>query len=498
MEVEKLLNTTPSGSAQTLFMEGGLGAAPASGKKNHLALSGLPALSVTPRKTGFLGFRRRAAHIFFAMVSLLSFSAGSEENMPAPDKPSFDRPLRQKRSELPARVSRQQQDRLRFPVIPTIHGLDKPLTETYIKRYSAPSGLKWIISVMKNAEPYLSFIRNEVERRGLPPELLYLPMVESGYTGTARSSSGAAGLWQFMRNSVHPYMIINEHIDERMDFWKSTHGALSKLEENHRAYDDWALSLAAYNSGGGAISRLIKQTGVNDYWILAEKKHLKNESIQYVPKLIALSWIVSNPRKFGLDISWKPVNIEWVRLPLDRQADLRVLADHAGVNREELIKMNRELHSYITPPSGYMLKVRKSDAEAVQAVLDNAEIKLVNSYFYTIKPGDTLSALSAHYGVSVDRILAQNPGVHPKLLKIGATISIPAVKDAAPYTGPVIEAPDEAEKQSRQPEAVWTVQKGDTIWSIAKYHGVTPETLAKANGMLLSDNLKIGTRLKLP
>ena len=181
-------------------------------------------------KTYFLKWGRHLVCIFFAAVSVLPLRAGTEPETTAPDAPSFDRPLRQNRSEPPGRITRQQQDRLRFPVIPAIYGLDKPLTETYIKRYSAPSGLKWISSVMKNSEPYLSFIRNEVERRGLPHELLYLPVVESGYVGTALSSSGAAGLWQFMRNSVRPYMTINEHVDERMDFWKSTHGALSKLE----------------------------------------------------------------------------------------------------------------------------------------------------------------------------------------------------------------------------------------------------------------------------
>jgi membrane-bound lytic murein transglycosylase D len=449
-------------------------------------------------KTYFLKFGRRFIHVFFIAVSILPLSAGNEPETAGPDMPSFERPLRQNQSGLPPRISDQQQDRLRFPVIPTIHGLDKPLTETYIKRYSTPSGLKWVSSVMKNAEPYLSFIRNEIEQRGLPPELLYLPIVESGYTGTARSSSGAAGLWQFMRNSVKPYMTIDEYVDERMDFWKSTHGALSKLEENHRAYNDWALSLAAYNSGGGAINRLIRDTGINDYWILAEKKHLKNESIQYVPKLLALSSIVSNPRKFGLDISWKSLRIEWVRLPVDRAADLRVLADHAGIDRDELIKMNRELHSHITPSSGYMLKVRKPDAEAVEAVLNNKEIKLVNSYFYSVKSGDTLSVLAAHYGVSVNQILSQNPGIHPERLKIGGIISIPAVKSIGPYTGQSTEAPYKEENQAGTPPGVWTVRKGDTLWSIARHHGTNVETLAKANGILLSDTLRIGMQLKVP
>jgi membrane-bound lytic murein transglycosylase D len=413
--------------------------------------------------------------------------------------PEPERPLRQNKTALPQRISRQQNDRLRFPVIPTIYGLDIPLTESYIKRYSTPSGLIWITSVMKKAEPYTAFIRTEVENRGLPPELLYLPVIESGYKGTAISSSGAAGLWQFMRNSIKPYMVIGEHIDERMDFWKSTHGALSKLEENYRAFNDWALALAAYNSGAGAISRLIKQTGINDYWALSAKKHLKTESIHYVPKLIAVYYIISNPRKFGLDISWKPIRIEWARIPVERQADIRLLAEYAEIDKNELLAMNSELRGFITPSSGYMLKVKKNDAEAVQSVLDNREIKLITSYYYKISPGDTLSVLADYYGVSVNQILSQNPGTNPNSLQIGKTLNIPAVKDTAPYTGSRVPSTAPALKQDAVTvSGVWTVQKGDTLWSIARLHSIPPEILARVNDISLSDILNIGRQLKIP
>ncbi|MDR2659025.1 MAG: LysM peptidoglycan-binding domain-containing protein [Spirochaetaceae bacterium] len=406
------------------------------------------------------------------------------------------RPLRRQRTAQPHRVIRQQHDRLRFTVIPTMYGIDEPLTESYIKRYSKSSGLLWISSVMKKAEPYLAFIRNEIERRGLPPELLYLPVIESGYTGTALSSSGAAGLWQFMRNSVKPYMIISEYIDERMDFWKSTHGALSKLEENYRNYNDWALSLAAYNSGSGAISRLIKQTGIKDYWDLSKSKHLKTESIHYVPKLIAVYYIVSNPRKFGLDISWKPLEIEWVRLPVNRPADLRVIAEYAGIDKDDLLKMNSELYNHVTPSAEYMLKVKKDDAEAVQAVLDRQDIKLIKSYYYKIRSGDTLSVIARHYGVSVEQIISQNPGIYPNTLKIGKTIEIPAFKDVPPYTGKPAETA--APPDNTPVIGVWIVRKGDTLWSIARLHGVSLESLAQANGISVSETLRIGLSLKVP
>jgi membrane-bound lytic murein transglycosylase D len=408
------------------------------------------------------------------------------EAMPQPAEQEFHRPLRRQETPIPERISRQQSDRQRSAAIPTISGIDHALTEDFIKRYTTYSGLKWLAEVMKNAEPYLAFVRNEIELRGLPPELLYLPVIESGYNSAARSKSGAVGLWQFMRNSIRPYMVISDYHDERMDFWKSTHGALSKLEENYTAYDDWALALAAYNSGGGAITRLLERTGIRDYWVLAETKQLKYESIYYVPKLIAVYYIVSNPRKFGLNISWKPTQVEWTRLTVERQADLRLLSEHAGIDTDELLKMNRDMYGQVTPPGGYMLKVRTTDAEAVKAVLDNTDISLIKYHYHRIANGDTLSAMAVRYGVTVNQIMSENPGTNPKALRIGMTLRIPTV-------GSGVQAPPKVESTRE-----WVVQKGDTLWSIARRHGVNTEALARTNGMSLSETLSVGRQLKIP
>jgi membrane-bound lytic murein transglycosylase D len=450
------------------------------------------------------GITREAA-LLAVLVMAAVVRAGGEMLEPeytgreaAPQPVAFHRPLRGQPVPIPERITQQRADRLRFPVIPAIHGINNALTESFIKRYSAPSGLRWLEDVMKSAEPYLAFVRNEIELRGLPPEILYLPVIESGYNSAAKSKSGATGLWQFMRNSIGPYMIISDYHDERMDFWKSTHGALSKLQENYADFDDWALSLAAYNSGSGAITRLIKQTGVNDYWALAEKGHLKSESIYYVPKLIAVYYIVSNPRKFGLDISWKPSRVEWTRLPVERQADIRLLAERAGVDRDELLSMNRELYNRVTPPGGYMLKVRTTDAEAVRAALADTGISLIDYHYHSIETGDTLSDLAARYGVTVNRIMSENPGIDPDSLQLGKTLRIPALKSGGGASAPQASATQVNAGPEKETAGVWVVREGDTLWSIARLHGISAEVLAYANGMSISDTLSIGRELKLP
>jgi membrane-bound lytic murein transglycosylase D len=212
--------------------------------------------------------------------------------LPAPvvETAVFNPPFRSQRhvrTTVPALFLRQNRD-FEAPRPLSIAGLDHPLTQKYIQQYSSRGGLSWLQAVIDKGGPYLAFIRREVEARNLPPELVYLPVIESGFLPTAVSRSGAVGLWQFMRNSIGGYgMGITDYADERMDFWKSTHGALKKLEDNYKKLGDWSLALAAYNAGLGGVQRLMKQSGIQDYWTLAERGLLKTDTISYVPKLLA-------------------------------------------------------------------------------------------------------------------------------------------------------------------------------------------------------------------
>jgi membrane-bound lytic murein transglycosylase D len=382
-------------------------------------------------------------------------------------------------------------------------GLENPLTRQYIKQYSGPGGLSWLGSVMERGGPYLAFIRKEIAERKLPEELVFLPVIESGYLSTAKSKSGAAGLWQFMENSIGPFdMKVNDWIDERRDFWKSTQGALRKLEDNYRQLGDWPLALAAYNAGLGEISRTIQRSGIRDYWELSEKKLLKAETIQYVPKLLAVAYILSNQRQFGIEAQW-PVDPKWERVAAERPLDLKLLAKEAGVDLEALIWANRELlHNYIPPGITYYLKIPENDAEKIAAVISNRDITLINNYLHTVHSGDTLFALALRYGVSVDQIMAANPGIEEKFLKIGSRLAIPAIKETAPYeesgaTGGGLSGSGASEANIKF-EGTHLVKKGETLWSIALAYDIDPEVLAEVNNMGLNDILREGKTLKTP
>jgi membrane-bound lytic murein transglycosylase D len=455
-------------------------------------------------KTGLLGGSRKGGLwglLLFLFVLLplgadtvpdeIAAAAGTDLSRADPAAEP-NRPQRKFPSGAPARFRSPEIREGLHPL--TIGGLEQPLTQYYIRRYSAPGGLAWLESVMERGGPYMAFIRREIEERGLPPELLYLPVIESGYLPTGTSKSGARGIWQFMRNSIAPFdMRITEWMDERMDFWKSTQAALRKLDENYRLLGDWPLALAAYNAGYGAVSRIVRQGGTGDYWRLSEKKLLKNETIHYVPKFLAVAHILSNPRYYGLNVPW-PEDPQWTRVPAGRMVDLDILAREAGVNAGDLKRFNRELLYNVTPPEpDYRLKVRSADAGAVAAVLERADLALITYYLYTISYGDTLSALARHYGVSVEQINAANPGVRARYLKIGERIRIPALLQVDPYR-----SRGAAEDETRNFTGTHVVKRGETLWSIALSYQVDPQALAEANGMDLDDILREGRSLKTP
>jgi membrane-bound lytic murein transglycosylase D len=409
------------------------------------------------------------------------------ENEPGPA--AWNRPQRLYPTFLPDRFMSFGGDE----VFPSIPGLDRELTQSYIRQYSSPGGIEWLTSIMTRGGPYLAFIRGEIARRGLPPEFIYLPVIESAYQASAKSRAGAAGLWQFMQNSMAPFdMRITDLLDERLDFWKSTIGALRKLEENYRYFNDWALALAAYNAGLGAVRRLTAQTGINDYWILAERKQFKLETIQYVPKLLAVSYILSNPRRFGMAPLWAE-DPRWTKVTVGKTVDLELLAEQAGVDPAELTWANRELLHRITPSDPhYELKVPASHAGVIAETLARKDLTLIKYYVYVIKSGDTLSALAQHYGIPVDQILSFNPGTRAQFLKIGAKLLIPAFKEIEPYK----KRP--AEPSSPVFSGNHLVKRGETLWSLALAYNVDPEVLAEANGMSLNDILREGRTLKTP
>jgi len=452
--------------------------------------------------------RGRLAHLFcillfMGVVSTLWAQSGGDA---LPPPVSHNRPLRNVRPNAQSPIPNP-----RSP-IPDPHysllipeSLNQPLTMFYIEKYSSAGGVAWINSIIKNGSIYLPYVQDEIVQRGLPPELAYLPFIESGYLSTARSKSGATGLWQFMMNSIAPFSIkVNDLVDERRDFRKSTVAALQKLTDNYRTLGDWHLALAAYNAGLGAVNRAVKRTNSRDYWFLCNKKEFKQETIHYVPKFLAVSYILSRPRQFGVDY-W-PETVGWTTIKPGKQVSLDIIAREAGIDRNLLHRLNPELLYGITPPDkNYELKIPPAQTETVAGLLEREDTILLRYYRYQIQYGDTLSALCRHYSVSIDMIEQYNPGIANRYLKIGEVVIIPAFKDISPYNGAphtgAASTPAQGQGQGQSSgdfKGTHLVSKGDTLWSLAIRYHVDPQVLASENNMELNQILSIGKALKVP
>lgn len=254
-----------------------------------------------------------------------------------------------------------------------ISGLNKSSTKKFREFYMSDSKQIWLSEVLYDSIPYRPYIIQQLKRRKMPLCLQFLPIVESNYKVKATSPSGAKGLWQFMENSMSPYMQKNWWYDERLDPWKETDAALSKLTENYKTFGDWAFALAAYNMGAGAIKKIQKQYPGKDYWWLAENGKIRKETADYVPKLLAISDLIMNAEYWGLlRIAACDKRIENVApetfsyIKITGSVSFETISKASGISVSTLEFLNPALLHNATPSkSTWRLRLPKGSAKKV-------------------------------------------------------------------------------------------------------------------------------------
>ncbi|MBT8401920.1 MAG: LysM peptidoglycan-binding domain-containing protein [Rhodothermia bacterium] len=403
---------------------------------------------------------------------------------------------------------------------------------------------------LSRADTYLPMIEEIFAEEGVPDELKYLAMIESGLNPRARSWARAVGMWQFISATGRHYGLeVDNWVDERMDPEKSTRAAARHLKDLYKMFGDWHLALAGYNYSPGKLRRHLRRVerGLNrkaTFWDVY--RYIPRETRNYVPMFIATSLMVSQPEAFGLQKGEPGPSYEYHHVPVYGMLSLTRIAEMAGTDRTTIRALNPELRRSTLPPSRtpYWVRIPMGTYEAFA----EAYRELPESYRrpldeHVVKQGETLSVIASKYGVSWRQLMNSN-GLKSSRIRVGQRLAVPlrdygmpdegedlmaaggltvryGVRMVRPIAGPAMtDIPSTAAKLVQRSEAsknvnapsrkadnadedrpgttriVYTVRRGDTLGEIAEKYGVTASQLRRWNS-IRGSRINVGQKLKL-
>ncbi len=306
------------------------------------------------------------------------------------------------------------------------YDFDHPRIHQERKRYV--KNPTYLNTVTKRAEPYLFHIIKSLNEASLPLELIALPVVESAYKSTAKSHSGAEGLWQFIRSTGKVYGLErNWWYDGRRDPLEATEAAIAYLQHLNNLYEgDWLLSLAAYNAGENAVNRAIKKNRKRglpeDYWSLK----LPKETMKYVPRFLAVVSILENPDLYNIALHPVKHTGYFEPVSVSGRTSLTRLAQHLKLDKKLVLGMNAGHRRGITPPEKKTTILLPQEAAAYYQTIQSeiAEKIEIAALTHRVQKGETLSHISKHYGIPVIKIKANNK-IRGSLIRPGQKLQIP-------------------------------------------------------------------------
>lgn len=338
---------------------------------------------------------------------------------------------------------------------------------------------------------YIPLMQEIIKQYGIPNDLVYLPLIESGFNCKAYSWARALGPWQFIASTGKLYDLDrNWWYDERRDFVKSTHAAARFLRDLYDKFGKWELALAAYNGGPGRIERTIKSQRTSDFWDM----DLRQQTEDYVPFFMAATIIAKNPNLYGFHINYDdPIAFEEVTL--DRCVELRAVADATGVSVEHLRELNPELLRDVTPPKvkNYKLRIPSGKKDRfLAAVSGMTSPKETDWVRHKIKRGETIASIANKYGVSQYAVLEANGLSSKSKIIAGKTLIVPVPMDIS------VSEPSSPKPRQATGDNTYIVRKGDNLWSISESFDTSPEAIRRLNYMGTSSRIYVGQVLRLP
>ncbi|HET6465957.1 MAG TPA: LysM peptidoglycan-binding domain-containing protein [Nitrospiria bacterium] len=396
--------------------------------------------------------------------------------------------------------------------------------EDYIEYFQTEIRDKFTLWLERSGR-YIPLMRQIFKEHGLPEDLVFVALIESGFNPYAYSRSRAVGPWQFIKGTGRLYGLrIDNWIDERRDPIKSTYAAARYFNDLYDRFGSWPLAMAGYNAGERKIERALVRAKADDFWDLRSTRYIRRETKGYVPKFMAATIIAKNPEKYGFTLDYhEPLKYDTVSVP--GSADLRVMAQAAGISYEDLKELNPELRTELTPPymEQYPLRLpvgtQQTFSDAYAQIPD--EQKIIGTR-YSIRRNDTLGTIAKRFGTSVSLLREVNhiaPGqpLHqgdlvfiPKLRAVPREPQSPPVTAAnrphsktrsAPKKPPIemasLEKPGPAPSNDEEGKIMYRVKDGDTLWDISKSFNVSVQDLKRFNGLGKRSKIRPGDQLVL-
>ncbi len=354
---------------------------------------------------------------------------------------------------------------------------------------------QYFINAYKRSGNYTKMIRRVLKKEGLPEDLAWIPMIESGFKVRAYSRARALGLWQFISSTGYRYGLKrNRWIDERMDPEKATQAAVKYLNELHSFFGDWTTALASYNCGEFRIQRLIRAQKINyfdNFWDLFTM--LPRETARFVPRIMAVLLIIKNPQKYGFELPDPDPPLKYEVVNVSRPIRLATLSTRLGLAEKELANINPELRHQSTPEGEYMLKVPDGLGKQALAMIESMPKWIPPQATYVIhyvRMGETVSGIARRYRTSIRAITRLNRLRRSYLIRPGQRLKIPSRGRRVSYS------PRPSRTRPEKGKTTYIVKRGDSLYQIASAFNTSVDSIKKNNN-LSSNSLTLGQRLTI-
>ena len=391
-----------------------------------------------------------------------------------------------------------------------------PLVEKWIA-YFQGRGRPHMERYLARSTRYEKLMKKVLRDNGLPEDLFYIALIESGFSSHATSHASAVGYWQFIRGTGKRYGLeITPFVDERRDPVFATQAAAEYFKGLYSVFGSWYLAMASYNVGENRVKREVMNHYTRDFWELARKKRLPKETINYVPKFIAAKMIAKEPDKYGFgEIDYLPP-IEFDHITLTKAVNLRAMADKLSLNYEDFKALNPRFKGEVATLKGSDLILRippgmtetavvaanESVVESVQFIADSGD-----TTSYRVRHGDTLSTIARRYRTTVAYLRDLNDLPRRKPMKVGMRLYVPdrtPVKDRPTTAGSLAKRSKNADSVVKNTVSVsadgrhYIVQSGDSLYTIARKYSTSVSELQRLNNIKRGRVLKVGMKIIVP